>query len=571
MDRNTIIGFIIIMAVLLLFFPAWNFFFPPTPVNVPPTPTQAPSTTPPESLNQPESLKTVTPLGRTAYPESTAQATSQIEPEKFVNVETEYLKIRLSSYGGNVRQVILKNYPRYDGNSYAMMDSYSTPTWASHGALTLGYGDQIAPLNGYSFQAPDGDVTLNRKDSIASVIFTYSTSDGASIVKSYTFHYSEYRYDLKIDIKNAPALGFLQGITLGWFSPLEPSEHDLGQDKGKLGGFFDMGGDFLSYKGLKNGQLKQAATGPIEWVATRTKYFTSVIMADSMPGQQVTVLGAETNRADSLGRISKWDLYGIGLTFEHPEQITSLNFTIYNGPLDYDKLSKMGHNLASLVDFGWKYFRPFAIAILWLFTTLHKFIFNYGFVIIVFSIFMKVIFWPLSLKSAKSMYKMREIQPILNQIKEKYKNDPAKLNQETMKASKEYGVNPFGSCLPMLIQLPIFWALYAVLSNTIELRGAPFVLWIKDLSQPDPTGRFLFGIGILPIIMGLAMFFQQKMTITDPKQKMMVYLMPVLFTYLFSRWASGLVLYWTLFSIMGIFEQWLVIRHIEAEKESKRT
>jgi len=133
-----------------------------------------------------------------------------------------------------------------------------------------------------------------------------------------------------------------------------------------------------------------------------------------------------------------------------------------------------------------------------------------------------------------------------------------------MAAYKEYGVNPFGSCLPMLVQLPIFWAMFAVLSNSIELRGAPFIFWITDLSQPDPTTEYLY-VGVLPIIMGVAMFIQQKMTITDPKQKMMVYLLPVVFTFLFSRWASGLVLYWTVFSIMGIVEQWFVKRRLEEE------
>ena len=488
-----------------------------------------------------------------------------------INIETKHLKVVLSSYGGTVKQVVLKNYPRYDRNSYSMLGNYSTPDWARFGALTLGYEDRVLPLNGSSFQVQGDDQILSPQDSITSVSFTYSTSSGASITKTFIFHYAEYSYNLKIDIKKPQELGFRQGITVGWFSPLEPSERDLNQDRVKLGGYFDMAGDFLTFKGLKNGAMKQAATGPIDWVATKTKYFAAVIIADSTPGAQAMVVGAQSNIADTLGRITKWDQYGIGLTYEHPEADTSLSFTIYTGPLDYDKLRDMGRGLSNLVDFGWHLLRPFAIAIFWLFTTIHKAVPNYGFVLMLFAVVMQAIFWPLSLKTIKSTYKMREIQPVLSEIKEKYKNDPAKLNQETMKAYKDYGVNPFGSCLPMLIQLPVFWALYAVLSNTIELRGAPFIFWLHDLSQPDPTGRILFGIGVLPILMGITMFIQQKMTITDPKQQMMVYLMPLLFIFLFSRWASGLVLYWTTVSVIGIFQQWYAKRNFSSEKPLRQT
>jgi YidC/Oxa1 family membrane protein insertase len=571
MDRNTIIGFIIIMAVLLLFFPVWNHFFPPAPLKTPPTSTQAPESTQTRSQAPAESLKALSPGGQIAEAESTGQAVQQIEPEKLVNIETQHLKISLSSYGGNIKQVVLKNYPRHDGKSYAMLGEYSTPDWARYGALTLGDEERILPFNGASFQVSDSNITLTPQDSISSVKFTYSTINGASITKTFIFHYSDYIYNLKIDITKPADLGFRQGITVGWFEPLEPSERDINLDRAKLGGYFDMAGDFLNYKGLKNGTLRQAATGPIDWVATKTKYFAAVIIADSSTAGQTIVVGAESNKVDSLGRITKWDQYGIGMTYEHPEQDTSLSFTIYTGPLDYDKLRDMGRGLSNLVDFGWHLLRPFAIAIFWLFTTIHKAVPNYGFVLIVFAVIMQAIFWPLSLKTIKATYKMREIQPVLTEIKEKYKNDAAKLNQETMKAYKEYGVNPFGSCLPMLIQLPVFWALYAVLSNTIALRGAPFIFWIHDLSQPDPTGRLLFGIGILPILMGVTMFVQQKMTITDPKQQMMVYLMPLLFTYLFSRWASGLVLYWTTVSILGIFQQWYAKRFVNTEKLSKRT
>jgi len=555
------------MVILLAWLPFWNIIFPP-----PPKPVAPDTTTTAESTGVavvPETLVTPPPAPAMAAIDSTALAQNQ--PERLIAIDTRNLKVVLSSIGGNVKEVVLKNYLTKDAEQVHMLADYTQPEWARYGALTLGYVDGVAPFNAYSFHVHGDSIILNKLDSTVSVTFTYLSPDGASVAKKYNFHYDGYIFDLDIDIKEPQKLGMEQGITVGWFAPLEPTEADLGQDRAKLGGFFSMGGEFDYFKSVKNGGLKQVATGPIDWVATRTKYFTAVVISDTKPGDEVVVVGEKASRMGAAGTPQPWELFGAGMTYNNPEKEASLSFNIYAGPLDYDRLRDMGQGLSNLVDFGWKLFRPFAVAVLWLFTNMHKGIPNYGVVIIVFSILMKVVFWPLSLKSAKSMYKMKEIQPKLQEIKEKYKNDPAKLNQETMKAYKEFGVNPFGSCLPMLIQMPIFFSLYAVLSNTIELRGAGFMLWITDLSQADPSGKYLFGFGVLPIIMGLAMFFQQKMTITDPKQKMMIYMMPVIFTFIFRNLASGLVLYWAVFSIIGIFEQLMVMRHIKAEKEAKRT
>jgi YidC/Oxa1 family membrane protein insertase len=578
MDKKTIIGFILIMAVLLLWLPLWNYIFPPEPQPAQPVPADTTAQAP----AQPETSRVVPPESTIvskpptiSEPETTGLAATETQPERLIAIDTKNIKVVLSSIGGTVKQVILKHYLDYEDKQVNLLGNQSDPEWARLGALTIGYNDRLAAFNSRSFQVEGDSTILNKQDSTTSVTFTYNDTDGAGVVKKYTFHYNDnYLFDLNVDIAHPEKLNLAQGITVGWFSPMEPTEYDINQDRGKLGGFFDMSGEFDYFHKLNNDSLREIVTGPVDWVATRTKYFTAVVMAQDDPGNEVVVLGSQAVHVNPKGGTAPWPLFGVGMTYDNPPAETHLAFNIYTGPLDYDRLHKMDKGLSALVDFGWRLFRPFAIAILWFFTNLHKLIGNYGLVIIVFSIIMKIVFWPLSLKSAKSMYKMKEIQPKLQEIKEKFKNDPAKLNSETMKAYKEYGVNPFGSCLPMLIQLPIFWALYAVLGNTIELRRADFVWWITDLSQPDPTGKIIgsfihLEIGVLPIIMGLAMFFQQKMTITDPKQKMMVYMMPIIFTYLFSRWASGLVLYWTVFSLIGIIEQWMVQRHIKAEKEAR--
>ena len=489
-----------------------------------------------------------------------------LEPEKTITVETRKAIYTLSSRGGTVSQIILKNYLKYDSLQVTLLSIQDDPEWASYGGLTIGYADNMPEFNNLNFKVDSGDLYLSEGNPSESVVFTYLNSDGAEIVKSYNFSNDSFIFDFKIDIKHPQKLDLGQGVTVGWFAPMETTEINTDDDKGKLGGFFSMGGDFDYFSDFDDGKLRTIVTGPTDWIATRTKYFTVAVMARTSPAREVIVVGDQTSIVNIKGETKQWSRFGTGLTYERPPEELSLDFSVYAGPLDYYALKKIDGDLSPLVEMGWKPFRPFSIAILWVFTWLYKFIPNYGFVIIVFSILMKLVFWPLSIKSAKSMHSMKKLQPMLAELKGKFKDEPAKLQQETMKVYKEQGVNPFGSCLPMLVQLPIFWALYSVLGNTIALRGADFIFWITDLSRPDPSGQWIpLGIGILPIIMGVSMFIQQKITITDPKQKMMVYFMPIIFTFLFSKWASGLVLYWTVFNIMGIFEQLVVKRKMDNE------
>jgi YidC/Oxa1 family membrane protein insertase len=183
-------------------------------------------------------------------------------------------------------------------------------------------------------------------------------------------------------------------------------------------------------------------------------------------------------------------------------------------------------------------------------------------VLIIFALIIKIITSPLTHKSFQSMKKMQALQPKMNELKEKYAKDPQRLNKETMKLYKDEGVNPMGGCLPILLQMPLLWALYMVFRSTIELRLEGFVWWIKDLSGPDtiftlPFSLPLYGdsVNVLPVLMGLTMIWQQKMSITDPKQKAMIYIMPVFMTLLFNGFPSGLNLYYTLFNVISIVHQ----------------
>ena len=561
MDKKTIIGFILLVAVMMLW-PYWNklFYQPP--------PSPPPQTVAQDTTLQKQPIDTaVTP---TAVPVRPDTLTAAIElpkpdkPEQLVRVENEDVIAIFSSYGGLLKSLELKKFKTQNGGDripVQLVGVGKADPFKASGALTLGRDDSINAVNFLPFEIEGGDINLKKSDSPKSLVFTYKGPDNSSIRKEYIINPSGYLFKMSLAIEKPRLLGFRDKITVGWMSPMVPTETDLGEDLGKFSAFYNMGVEVIEQSKFDNGKYNQINTGDTRWIANRSKYFTDVVIAQKEQADEVLVKAVQDNIANREGKQFQWRQFGLGMSFLLSGESFSNDFTIYAGPLDYFTLQKIGYELGRLLDMGWSVFRPFGIAILWVFLKLHSILFNYGLVIALFAVIIKVIFWPLTRKSTVAMMKMKELTPRMAEIKAKYKDDPAKMNAETMKLYREFGVNPFSSCLPMLIQLPIFWALFSVMKNTIELRHAPLAFWITDLSMKDPYY-------ILPIIMGIFMFIQQKMTITDPKQKMMIYMMPVIFTILFAGWPAGLVLYWTVFNIASVFEQMIIKRGMEAEKNT---
>ena len=252
-----------------------------------------------------------------------------------------------------------------------------------------------------------------------------------------------------------------------------------------------------------------------------------------------------------------------------PGSQEQVEFNLFFGPKSLKLLKSLGHDLNLAINFGWFDFlaKPF----LYFMNFLYGFIPNYGVAIILLTVVTKIIFWPLGSKSYKSMNEMKKIQPLLAEIKEKYGNDKKRMNEEVMGLYKTYKINPMGGCLPMVAQIPVFFALYRMLYETIELRHAPFLLWIKDLSAPDRLFHFAFsipfmeppyGIPVLTIIMGATMFIQQKMTpaVGDPTQAKMMMILPFVFTVIFVNFSAGLVLYWLINNVLSILQQYIISR-----------
>ena len=298
------------------------------------------------------------------------------------------------------------------------------------------------------------------------------------------------------------------------------------------------------------------ATGKIYWAGAMSTYFLSAVL----PG--------ETNNVTVKGLLQK-TVYRTAV--EEPENLLApgqekeLTVSYWLGPKDRTQLQAVSDQLAKSIDLGM--FSIIAKGLLWLLEFFHKYVHNWGVAIILLTIVIKAVFWPLTAKSYASMEKMKKLQPMMTAIREKYKDNKELMNKEVMALYKTYGVNPASGCVPILIQLPVFFGLYQALLTSIELRHAPFImylpftdkLWLADLSAKDPYY-------ITPVIMGLTMFLQQRMCppATDPTQQTIMMFLPLIFTVLFLGFPSGLVIYWLVNNILSIFQQWLMMRKNKA-------
>ena len=389
------------------------------------------------------------------------------------------------------------------------------------------------------------------------LVFRSLTPEGLSIVRTFRFYPNQYKIDMNMTVINASGKP-VRGAFTAQIHALRP--------KGKQRYYSFTGLAILINGKLETIKIKKPSDekvfkGRINWLAFEDDYFISAIVPE------ITTPGTFKGHLLPSGLLE--GTFATPPVSLHPSQQISTLYTLYLGPRDLGILKKVGKDLSKAVDFGW--FDIIAKALLYVLLFFNKFINNYGVSIILLTVLIKVLFWPLTHKSYKSMKEMQKIQPIMAKIREKYKDDKQKMNMEMMALYKTYKVNPMSGCLPMLIQLPVFFALYRLLGNSIELRHAPFMLWIKDLSAPDRLFTFPFsipfmsppyGIPVLTLLMGVSMFVQQKMTPTpgDPAQAKIMMLMPVIFTFMFINFPSGLVLYWLVNNILSIGQQYRILK-----------
>jgi len=308
---------------------------------------------------------------------------------------------------------------------------------------------------------------------------------------------------------------------------------------------------------IKPGDLEEASKtlkGNITWAAFEGTYFMTGVIPEKSEGISLK-LSAEGEKIRTL-LIGAEDIIPAKGHLQY-------NYQVYFGPKKMADLIEAGHDLERVVNFGW--FDKLAKPALFLLNFFYGYVGNYGISIILVTILIKLLFWPIAQKGLKSMKNMQKIQPKMAKLKEKYKDDKTRLNEEMMILYKTYKVNPVGGCLPMVMQIPVFFALYKVLLQAIELRHAPFMLWITDLSAPDRLMigidlPYLGGLPVLTLLMGASMFLQQRMTPApaDPTQAKIMMFLPVIFTFMFLNFASGLVLYWFVNNLLSVAQQYLI-------------
>ncbi|MBD3378260.1 membrane protein insertase YidC [candidate division KSB1 bacterium] len=573
-DRKTILAFILIGLVFIFTYsPMYQKMIDPEGYEqqqqqIPEPIADTESSEPAETVQNEDSQQPVEPndivspdkpSDITLAPAQDPSLTVQETPNVFYTIDTEKQTLIFSSQGADLISASLKNY----------MDPRDEPVQlvpeSAEGMLSIGFidfnGDTLSTKD-WSFQSDSRrDISLTGNET-ATLTFTVKPDESSRITKTFTFFGDRYDFNLTVDFFNMDRMISQRQFFLHAPDGLASTEDRLKDDMAYAKAVLSAGGEIE--KGYKTNDKRVTETGDIDWLAVRTKYFSLAMIPQERKGISALIHGTEIPVSEIDG---EWKKYDVSLAMPYLGERTSSNpFKIYVGPLDNDILKSYNANLEKMMDFGMKIIQPFSIAILWTFKFIHRFVPNYGVVLIIFAFLIKIIVYPLTHKSFESMKKMQELQPRMNEIKEKYANDPQRMNKETMKLYKETGVNPLGGCLPTLLQMPLLFGLFIVFRSTIELRNEGFALWINDLSSPDTIATLPFSIplygdslNVLPIVMGATMILQQKLTVSDPRQKAFVYLMPIFMTLLFNQFPSGLNLYYALFNLLSIVQQkWLV-------------
>lgn len=477
--------------------------------------------------------------------------------EQVVELNSPELRVGISTIGGGLKEVEVKTYHDGDGNPILLTspENHFYPLTIAQ----LGNED----LRQVPFELVSQDAH--------SVVLKKKTPLGIEIVKTIRLRPAEYLFEIDVTFQNKSqqSLSFDKGFDLavGGILPVSGKGTSMG---GGLGVDILLDNEVLR---LSQRKFKQERweSGNIKWAAVKNQFCAFILKPDRFA---VGVGGSQFKSGEETGLSAVLRMEDFGLM---PEEAKSYNFIFYAGPKEYDTLQAIGNEFDQVMDFG-KFLGPFSIFILKSLLWIYGWCKNYGVAIILLTIVIKVLTLPLTHKSFKSMKEMQIIQPQLAELREKHKNNPKKLQSEMMAMYKEHRINPLGGCLPMLLQMPILIAFFKTLNNAVELKGAPFVLWIKDLSAPDqlftlPVTLPILGnaFNVLPLFMVLTFVFQQKMSsaankgmaVTDQQrqqQRMMQVFMPIIFGVLFYSMPSGLVLYFTVSTLLGLVQQYYVLK-----------
>jgi YidC/Oxa1 family membrane protein insertase len=555
MDKKTIV-IVVALFLLALFWPAiLRTLYPPKPK-------------PPE-----ETVVATNETGQIAAvpahePHKEAEILpAMVEPEppkppaeeKIVTVENDFLRAHFTNIGGGIRSITLKKYNVNGG----------VPVELNRGAAFA-----VGALHGIRGANADDEFEL-AEHSWRTVRYRAHTPDGFTVTKTFTLG-EDYRIEMAVSVAHSSDRAQIvppQTLHIGTFSPLvAPTFYDqAGFDwyDGKkpqyipVSWFEPSSFLFISTRGPR--PLFEVSDRPVMWAAVKNQYFTIIVAPkETTPiagvcAQPEKIPAPEYWKAKQPPHAVRGELKLPQATIQ-PREPFAAEFSMYVGPKEYSRIAALGKDQDHVMQFGmWGFI---SVILLKSMNWFYKIIPNYGIAIVLITFIVKILFWPIQAKSIKSMKQMQKFQPMMAKLREKYKDNPQKMNAELMKLYKEHKINPFSGCLPMLVQIPVFFAFFVMLRSAVELRGARF-LWIKDLSQPDTVAQLAgFPLNPLPLVMGASMIWQMKLTpsTADPKQQQIMMFMPLMFLFICYNMSSGLVLYWTVQQFLSIAQQWWMMR-----------
>ena len=559
MDRRTLLFFVISATILLVY--QELVISPQMPA--PTTEVVEESSSPADSVDEdlPVTVSEQAPLPRVAVESEPQARESADEPREDqraeaqpvgqrISIETALYRATLNTRGGRIESFILKDF-REESTSGSPELELIVPAPEIENPL----GIQLRGARVWSDQTTLYSASQENIRVAAGETETLTLSamiGGQPVEKELTFYGDLYTIGLTTRVPGSSALP----VTLAQDGP-DGSPPSVALTLSRGAKPKEDGTIYEGISALVDGKLEstpredfeepQTVTGAIGWAGFEDHYFLTAAAPERADGLRMRRRGAKALQA------------GI-VTTRNASGPTEINYTLYFGPKDRALLEAAGHQYEKALNLGW--FGPISLLLLDILQFLHRIFGNWGVDIILLTVLVKIAFWPLSKKSFDSMKAMQKLQPEMEKIKEKYADDQQKLSQETMELYKRHKVNPLGGCLPMLLQMPVFFGLYMLLQNTIELRHAPFALWITDLAAPERLMIAGYGIPVLTLLLGASMFLQQKMTPTaaDPTQQRIMMLMPVVFTFMFINFPAGLTLYWLTQNILTIGQQWLNLR-----------
>ncbi len=533
MEKRALIA-VVLSLIILIVYQEWvarYYGTRPPPPSEKKKEAQKPVAPPPKVQEKPAEIKTL--------------AASEEEGIKEIKVETDLYEAVFTSQGARLESFILKRYRTAVGATGTLLEMIShTP------GLPYPLGLQFngaKPFNDDAilYSVKGANLKLSG-DARGTVVFQGRTSSGATLTKEFTFTGSSYSISMQVSV---------EGIEQSPALVLTAEEDPLGSARGApFEGTIALVGNKITRETIANIKKGAELVGSVSWAGFGYTYFLFAALPASETEHKVDI--KQIGSAAVAMEISEPS---------GPKPGESVRYTLFVGPKELDVLKSMGKELERSINFGW--FGFISIPLLYVLHFFHRFTGSYGIDIILLTVLIKLVMAPLTHKSFVSMRQMQKLQPQMERLKEKFKDDREKLNKEIMELYRRNKVNPLGGCLPMLFQMPVFVGLYDALRTPIELRQASF-LWIKDLSRPDweslpvTVAGWNVGIPILTLLMGASMFLQQWTTPSagDPNQRRMMLMMPAMFTVMFINFPSGLTIYWLVNNILSIAQQYLINR-----------